>query len=314
MAINIKSQASIQLKNFNDIFSASSSEGEKDVITRIPLNKLHTFRDHPFRVEMDEAMEELCHSIKENGDVNEPILVRPHPEIEGEYEIISGHRRTFACNELKITEISAIIRELDDYTATKFMVAGNMHRPKIYPSDKGRAYAMQMESLKKAKKEGKIKTDKRTDEVLADEVGETRANVQFYIRITYLIKEFQDLCDSGELAISSAQPLSQLPKEIQIEVYEAWEQYCKPKLKAEALKELYNLYKEFGEVSQNDIQVALGILQRVKPKAKKVTFSEKTLSKYFNDDYSAEQIEEIIENLLDRWAEENGASVSGHSE
>lgn len=292
----------MKLKSFNDIVGGSASKAEPGTnYVILPLSKLHDFKNHPYKVIEDEDMEELIESIKENG-VIEPLEVR---EDKDGYEIISGHRRTFASRKAGLTEVPAFIKVLSDYEAVLHMTAANKYRSNILPSEKAFSYLMEMEALKAKRKADKNKNGQRTDAMLADTVGESRATIQRYIRLTNLIPEFLDLCDKGTLGVSAAQPLANFEKDIQKHIYTLWETTGNgsAKLPQTELENLYAIYLENGQISDNDILVALGIFKEIKEKPVKVTLNEKRLSQYFDKSYSQEDIEEVIDTLLAEWKE-----------
>lgn len=267
----------------------------------LPLSKLHNFKNHPFKVIEDDDMQELIESIKENG-VIEPLEVR---EDKDGYEIISGHRRSFASHKAGLTEVPAFIKVLSDYQVVLHMTAANKYRSKILPSEKAFAYSMEMEALKQKRKAEKDKSGQRTDAMLADSVGESRATIQRYIRLTNLIPEFLDLCDKDILGVSAAQPLANFGQDLQNRIYTIWEKAGNGtgKLAQTELENLYAIYSEIGQISDNNILVALGILREAKVKPVKVTLNEKRLSQYFDESFSQEDIEEVIDTLLTEWKE-----------
>lgn len=296
----------LKIKSFDEIFG-NSGDGSalEQAAVQIKLNELHSFKDHPFRVVDDEDMEELVQSIQEIGVIT-PIEVRPD---QNGYEIISGHRRTFASRKAGLTMIPAIINELPDYLAVLRMTAANKYRSTIYPSEKAHAYKMQYEALKekvRVEREDGIKQDKRTDALLADSVGETRSTVQRYLKLNNLTEDLLGLVDSGDLSLTAAQPLANLEYPAQELIYTIWDMYHRPKLSQEVCEELYAIYlNQKDTLRENDILMCFGLLKEVRVKPVKVTLNEKRLSRYFPNDYSQERIEEIIDKLLTDWAKEN---------
>ena len=165
---------------------------ESPKVFMLPIRQLKSFQNHPFKIVDNEEMRDLMHSIRDYG-VMTPITV--YVNKNAEYEIVSGHRRVFACKMLKMTEIPAIIMDYDRDQAVLAMVDSNLHREKLLPSEKGFAYKMKLEALKNQHREMEFEMQMRSDEILAKEVGESRATIQRLIRITKLISPFRDLLD-----------------------------------------------------------------------------------------------------------------------
>lgn len=288
----------MKLKSFEEIVSKNNDSSKTDIKT-LRIDKLHSFKEHPFKVLDDEDMEDLVESIKECG-VLEPIMVR---EDKDGFEIISGHRRTHASKLAGLTEIPAIIKNLKEYDAVLQMTAANKYRSKILPSEKAFSYAMELQALKHKREAEGLNSKERTDKVLADSVGESRATIQRYIRLTHLAKEWLDEVDKETISINLAQPLSHIATSVQREIYDSWIGYERPKINQELIEEFYNTYKENdGNYSQADIDKALGVLKEFKPTPRKLTFKEDTISKYFDDSYSVDDMQNIIVELLEEWA------------
>lgn len=165
---------------------------ESPKVFMLPIRQLKSFQNHPFKIVDNDEMKDLMHSIRDYG-VMTPITV--YVNKNAEYEIVSGHRRVFACKMLKMTEIPAIIMDYDRDQAVLAMVDSNLHREKLLPSEKGFAYKMKLEALKNQHREMEFEMQMRSDEILAKEVGESRATIQRLIRITKLISPFRDLLD-----------------------------------------------------------------------------------------------------------------------
>ena len=173
----------IKLKPVDTIFNKSSEK-----VTEISISLLANFKDHPFKVINDEKMADMIESIKKYGVVT-PIIIRPKGNM---YEIVSGHRRKFACEQLEIEKIPAIIKNLDDDEATIFMIDSNIQREEILPSERAFAYKMKLKAMKRQGKRtdltlSQVGTKLRTDEQLAEEMGESRNQIQRFIRLTNLI-------------------------------------------------------------------------------------------------------------------------------
>lgn len=207
----------IKLKNVDELLGVSNEESSMD----IPIEQIAPFKDHPFKVVDDAKMQELVESIRENG-VLTPVIVRPMDA--GGYEMISGHRRMHAAKQAGLTAIPAIIRELDDDTATIVMVEANAQREEVLPSEKAFSYKMKYDAIKRSvgrpeKKLSQVGTIFRADEVVADEMGESRNQLHRFMRLTELIPEFLDMVDAGKIALMTAVDISYLNKQIQKLLY-----------------------------------------------------------------------------------------------
>lgn len=294
----------MNFKSFDDIFG--NNEESRDSIVMIKLDELHVFKNHPFRVIEDEDMEDLIESIRQIG-IATPIEVRTSKEEPG-YEIISGHRRTYASRKAGLTEIPAIIKELTDYDAVLRMTAANKYRSKILPSEKAHAYKMQYEALKEKarieRKDGE-KQEKRTDTLLAESTGESRASVQRYLKLNNLCAELLALVDQEVIGLTAAQPLANIDTETQLLIYRIWDERNHPKLTKEVTEDLYGMYQHFMSLSGEAILSCFGFLNIVTKKPVKVTLNEKRLSQYFPATYSQKDIESVIDTLLAEWAEKN---------
>lgn len=202
--------------SMDDFFSTQEMRDLKGTeIKLLYVELLEDFPDHPFKVEYNDAMKQLVASIEEKG-VIEPIIVRPSINNDGHYQIISGHRRTFACKYIGITDIPAIVKNIDDDTATIMMVDSNIHRPEVSLLELARAYKMRLEA---AKRQGKrtdmatscqVGTKLRTDETLAEEYGISARQLQRIIRLNFLIPDLAAMVDSGSMALNPAVEISYL--------------------------------------------------------------------------------------------------------
>lgn len=270
-------------------------------IQKLKLKEMYPFKEHPFKVEDDTAMLETAESIRRSG-VLVPGIVRERPE--GGYEIVSGHRRHRACELAKCTTMPVIVRKLDDNEATIIMVDSNMHREKLLPSERAFAYKMRHEAMKKKTQKALINSGepwKRTDQLLADQTGQSRAQVQRYIRLTHLIPELLELTDKEKIALSPAVELSFL-KMTEQQLLLAAIDYADamPSLKqAKSMKELSRLDKLTLERMEK-IMIA--------PQRKQVesfTLSRDDLTEYFPSSYTSQQISNVIRGLLNNWKEQH---------
>ena len=291
----------IGLKSYDDLFK--TDEGRKtEEIKPIPLSELKPFSEQPFKVLENEDMEQLVESVKENG-VLSPIVARPHPE--GGYEILSGHRRVKACEIAGITEVPVVVKALDDDTAIILLVDSNVQREHILPSEKAFAYQMKLEAMKrKAGRPSKENSDqiglnfqsKQSSEILADQVGESKNQVQRYIRLTNLIDPILEMVDNKEIAMNAAVELSYLSAKEQVEVKNAMEiEDTAPSI--EQSKKIRKFYDE-GRLNPD---VILSIMQEQKEERIKITLTDDKLKKYFPKSYSKQKIEDTIIKLLEDW-------------
>ena len=219
----------ISLTSLDEIFSSEESrQGGNEQIQHLPLSSLVPFKDHPFRVVDDDRMMETVESVREYG-VLVPIIVRPLED--GNYEIVSGHRRKRACELAGIDEIPVIIRDMDDDEATIIMVDSNLQRENILPSERAKAYQMKMEALKHQGQRrdltcgqvGHKLDQKKTRDIIAEDAGDSSRNVQRFIRLNSLEQPLMDKVDNGELAFTPAVELSYLKPEEQEWVHAALE-------------------------------------------------------------------------------------------
>ena len=288
----------IKLASLDELLGVVNEESAME----IEINKIHAFKNHPFKVLDDEKMQDLIESVKLSG-VLTPVLLRV--DNNDEYEMISGHRRLHAAKMAGLTTIPAIVRELSDDDAVIAMVDANIQREELLPSEKAFAYRMKLEAMKRQGSRTDLtlsqnETKSRSDEVLSKQVGESRAQVQRYIRLTELIPELLDLVDSKKLKFTVAVDISYIDKEIQEWIYE----YIKDTgfIKPQQITALRNQLNE-GSVNQVGMLTIFNKCMMVKPPSRSITFSEKKLTKYFPESYSADDMERVIESLLEKWSQ-----------
>ena len=274
---------------------SNSSERE---IKKIHISELKSAEIRPFKVKMDETLIELAESIRLNG-VLEAITVRKHKE--GGYEILSGYRRVEACKLAKVIKIPAIIKELDDDNAIILMVDSNLHREKILPSEKGYAYKLKLDALKRQGKRSdltssQIGTKLRADEVLAKSVGESRNQVQRYIRLTNLIDKLLNMVDNDVIPLNAAVELSYLGSKAQADIADIIEK-DEIKVSINQATKIKQISKD-GKINYDVLEL---ILTEEKPEKLNITLKEKKLKKYFPENYSKKQIENIVFQLLELW-------------
>ena len=262
-------------------------------MTNISINQLHPFKDHPYKVLDNDEMNSLIESVQEHG-IMSPLIVRPLEGTTDQYEIISGHRRFRAAQKAGLSEVPAFIRPVSRDEAAIMLVDSNLHREHILPSEKAFAYKLKYEALRHQGTSSQLGTKLRTDELIAQENGESRNQVQRYIRLTNLIPELLDLMDEGKIAFSVGVELSYLPPEIQQELYEIIDREdCTP-----SYSQAFRLHKSFNNCSLTREGLA-AVMSEEKPNQKeKVSFKYDDLRKYFPDSYSVGDIQRYILNLV----------------
>ena len=287
----------ISLKSYDSIFQ---SEGQRNTeeIKPVPISELKPFTEQPFKVKLDEDMDELVESIKQFG-VLTPVIARPHKD--GGYEILSGHRRVKACELAGITDIPVVVKNLDDDTATILLVDSNLQREHILPSEKAFAYQMKLEAMKRqgARTDltsSQIGTKLRSDIELAEQVGESRNQIQRYIRLTNLIDPILDMVDNNQIAMNAAVEISYLGSKEQAAVMQSIEKEETSPSIAQARK-----MRKFHQEGNLSNAVIDSIMMEQKPETVKITLGEEKLKKYFPKSYSKAKMEEIILKLLDKW-------------
>lgn len=289
----------ISLKSYEDIFTTEEKRQETgEQVVMIPVNQIHEFKNHPFKVLDDEDMRKTVDSIREYG-VLVPVIIRP--DGNGEYEMISGHRRRYASILAGKKEVPAIIREMDDDTATILMVDSNLQREHILPSERAKAYKMKMEALKHQGKRTdltscQVGTRLRADEELAKQTGESVRTVQRFVRLNNLIPELLDLVDEKKIAFNPAVEISYMKPEEQKEFYEAMEiAQTTPSLsQAQRLKK-----------SSQEGNCTAELIERIMDEEKKnplnrVVFDSSILQKYFPQKTTAREMEMQILQLLEQ--------------
>lgn len=272
---------------YGTLFDEVPDSNESEVI-ELPLRCLHEFKDHPFRVTDDESMYELAASIQEKGVIY-PILVRP--EEMDSYEIIAGHRRKRGCELAGRETIPCIILDITHNEAVKIMVYTNIQRPCISISEKAFAFRMEMEAARGEKESG------RTDAYLAEKAGLGRSTIQRYIRLTYLNRKLLNMLDDGFMGITTGEALSYLQADEQEELLRYMDTNHISKISGDQAAGL----KDYSQNKKLDQAALKEIFFPDKEKKRKVTLNSNTLSKYFPDDYSQDDMEQIIFELLEDW-------------
>ncbi|MGN1205161.1 MAG: ParB/RepB/Spo0J family partition protein [Lachnospiraceae bacterium] len=286
------SASKIKLTSIDDLLGVTEPHrAVENGIVRLPLEKMHEFKAHPFRVIDDEKMAETVASIRQHG-VLVPGIVREDKDNPGTYEIIAGHRRHHASGLAGLPDMPVIIKNMTDDEATVVMVDSNIQREDLLPSERAKAYRMKYDALKRIGTSDGI----RSDEKLAQQAGESRNTIQRYIRLTYLDPELLQLVDDKKLPVTTAVEISYLlEKEQQILLGIMKDQKVIPSGdQAVKLKE----YSKAGKLTDTVIQILL----EKEEMYSKVSLKEKDIRKYFPKTYTGEEITEVIYKLLDEWS------------
>ena len=293
----------LALKGLDDLFSTEENrqEDQREQVQQIPIDALHPFTNHPFKVLDDEAMTRTVESIAQYG-VLAPLIARPRPDGDG-YEIISGHRRQYAAKLAGLDTLPVIVRQMSDDAAVILMVDSNLQREHILPSERAFAYKMKLDAMRRTSgrpsKENvsQIGTQKRSDQIMAEELGESRNQIQRFIRLTKLIPELLDMVDEKKITFNPAVELSYLDESQQRDFLEAMEdtQNAPSLSQAQQLKKM----AQQGEFSYEKAFDVMG--QEKKSEKDTVTIKNETLRKYFPRSYTPKQMEEKIIQLLDAW-------------
>ena len=294
----------IELASVDDLFS--TEEGRQDAklekIQELPLSELHPFKNHPFKVKDAEAMMETADSIKQYG-VLVPAIARPDPE--GGYELVAGHRRHRASELAEKETMPVIVRDLDDDAATIIMVDSNLQRESLLPSERAFAYKMKLDAMKHqgervdltCSQVGNKLEGKKSSEILAEQVGQSKNQIFRYIRLTELIPELMDMVDEKKIALNPAYELSFLKKEEQVDLLDAMDsEQATPSLsQAQRLKK----FSQDGHLSIDVMRAIMG--EEKKSDLDRVTFTSDTLRKYFPKSYTPARMQETIIKLLEAW-------------
>ena len=290
------------LKGLDDLFSTEENrqEEQREQVQQIPIDALHPFTNHPFKVLDDEAMIRTVESIAQYG-VLAPLIARPRPDGNG-YEIISGHRRQYAAKLAGLDTLPVIVRQMSDDAAVILMVNSNLQREHILPSERAFAYKMKLEALKNqgARSDltsSQIGTKLRADEKVAQDLGESRNQVQRFIRLTNLIPELLDMVDEKKISFNPAVELSYLDTNQQRDFLEA----MNDTQNAPSLSQAQRL-KKLAQEGNFSYDVAFAVMgEEKKDELDKVVIKNDTLRKYFPRSYTPKQMEDTIIKLLDQW-------------
>ena len=297
-----KKQIDLGLTGLDELFMDDQERAESRLpkIHEIPLSEIDEFPNHPFQVRLDEDMDQLVESIKERGIIT-PVTLRQKPD--GRYEIVSGHRRTKACELAGLTTVKAEIKELSRDEAIILMVESNLQRTTILPSEKAFSYKMRLEAMKHQQGERTDLTSvpvgqrfgKTSREVLADSSTDSNTQIQRYIRLTHLIPPLLDLVDSGKIAFRPAVELSYLTEEEQNGLLDSINSEQSTPSLAQALK-----MKEFSQNGRLNADVILSIMCEQKPNQKeKISFQSERLKPFIPKNFTAKQTEDYVIKALE---------------
>ena len=307
---NKRSSASfVPFKPLDNLFEPTAQEKPapaENGLTNLPVDDLHSFKDHPFRLYTEDKMAEMVESVQEHGVIT-PILVRPSKDGDG-YEIISGHNRVEACRIAGIETIPATIRDLDDDTAIILMVDSNLkQREKLLPSEKAKAYQMKMEALKRQGARKDLTSDqvgpkldmKRTREQIGEQAGDSGTQVQRYIRLNSLIPALQEAVDEGRLAFNPAVEVSYLDEADQEIVQEIMDRdQISP-----SLSQAQKLHR-LAQIDKIDDSAIETVMTVEKPMYETITFRRNTVEKYFPAGTTGKEIEQTIIRLLENYSKQ----------
>ena len=292
----------LALKGLDDLFSTEENrqEEQREQVQQIPIDALHPFTNHPFKVLDDEAMTRTVESIAQYG-VLAPLIARPRPDGDG-YEIISGHRRQYAAKLAGLETLPVIVRQMSDDAAVILMVDSNLQREHILPSERALAYKMKLEAIKNQGARSDLTSPQvaakfRSDDAVAKDQGISGDTVRRYIRLTNLIPELLDMVDEKKISFNPAVELSYLDESQQRDFLEAMNdtQNAPSLSQAQQLKKM----AQQGEFSYEKAFDVMG--QEKKSEKDTVTIKNETLRKYFPRSYTPKQMEEKIIQLLDAW-------------
>ena len=296
-----KSNANLALKGLDEMFSTEESrqEQKREQVQQIPIEELFPFKEHPFKVLDDEAMQRTVESVTQYG-VLAPLIARPRPE--GGYEIISGHRRQHAAELAGLDTLPVIVREMTDDAAVILMVDSNLQRENILPSERVFAYKMKLEALKNQGARSDLTSAQigrklEAADVVGQEAGESRNQVRRFIRLTNLIPELLDLVDEKKISFNPAVELSYLDEAQQRDFLQAMDETQN----APSLSQAQRM-KKLAQEEKFTYEAAFAIMgEAKKDELDKVVIKNDTLKKYFPRSYTPRQMEDVIIKLLEQW-------------
>ena len=296
-----KSNANLALKGLDEMFSTEEyrQEQKREQVQQIPIEELFPFKEHPFKVLDDEAMQRTVESVAQYG-VLAPLIARPRPE--GGYEIISGHRRQHAAELAGLDTLPVIVREMTDDAAVILMVDSNLQRENILPSERAFAYKMKLEALKNQGARSDLTSAQigrklEAADIVGQEAGESRNQVRRFIRLTNLIPELLDLVDEKKISFNPAVELSYLDEAQQRDFLQAMDETQN----APSLSQAQRM-KKLAQEEKFTYEAAFSIMgEAKKDELDKVVIKNDTLKKYFPRSYTPRQMEDVIIKLLEQW-------------
>ena len=296
-----KSGLNVALKGLDDIFSTEESrqDEQREQVQQIPVSELFPFKNHPFKVLDDDSMTRTVESISQFS-VLATLIARPRPG--GGYEIISGHRRKHAAELANLDTVPVIVRNMEDDAATILMVDSNLQREHILPSERALAYKMKLDAIKNqgARSDltsSQVGTKLRADEKVAKDSGESRNQVQRFVRLTNLVPELLDMVDEKNISVNPAVELSYLDEKQQQDFLEAMDASQNAPSLSQAIR-----IKKLAQQGEFDYDAVYNIMnEEKKSELDTVTIKNETLRKYFPRNYTPRQMESIIIKLLDQW-------------
>ena len=296
-----KSNANLALKGLDEMFSTEESrqEQKREQVQQIPIEELFPFKEHPFKVLDDEAMQRTVESVAQYG-VLAPLIARPRPE--GGYEIISGHRRQHAAELAGLDTLPVIVREMTDDAAVILMVDSNLQRENILPSERAFAYKMKLEAIKKQGTRSDLTSSQvgmklQALDIVGQEAGDSRNQVHRFIRLTNLIPELLDLVDEKKISFNPAVELSYLDEAQQRDFLQAMDETQN----APSLSQAQRM-KKLAQEGKLTYEAAFAIMgEAKKDELDKVVIKNDTLKKYFPRSYTPRQMEDVIIKLLEQW-------------
>ena len=295
-----KSNANLALKGLDEMFSTEESrqEQKREQVQQIPIEELFPFKEHPFKVLDDEAMQRTVESVAQYG-VLAPLIARPRPE--GGYEIISGHRRQHAAELAGLDTLPVIVREMDDDAAILLMVDSNLQRESILPSERAFAYKMKLDAIKNQGARSDLTStqvaQKLSVEKVGDDAGVSKDTIRRFIRLTNLIPELLDLVDEKKISFNPAVELSYLDEAQQRDFLQAMDETQN----APSLSQAQRM-KKLAQEGKLTYEAAFAIMgEAKKDELDKVVIKNDTLKKYFPRSYTPRQMEDVIIKLLEQW-------------
>ena len=296
-----KSNANLALKGLDEMFSTEESrqEQKREQVQQIPIEELFPFKEHPFKVLDDEAMQRMVESVAQYG-VLAPLIARPRPE--GGYEIISGHRRQHAAELAGLDTLPVIVREMTDDAAVILMVDSNLQRENILPSERAFAYKMKLEALKNQGARSDLTSSQvgmklQALDIVGQEAGESRNQIQRFIRLTNLIPELLDMVDEKKISFNPAVELSYLDEAQQRDFLQTMDETQN----APSLSQAQRM-KKLAQEGKLTYEAAFAIMgEAKKDELDKVVIKNDTLKKYFPRSYTPRQMEDVIIKLLEQW-------------